>query len=109
MLVKGVFERWPDLPASDEAKKILLAYEDKKDRPWEADDVAEQRRFLIARARSVDAYASGDLPAQYIKGRPQYAKQAIELWKQVVADAPDSEAGREGRKRIPELEKLAEK
>jgi predicted esterase len=106
MLLQGCMARWPDLPAGEEAKKILLEYDARPEKPWEADDIAEQRRFLIARARSLDAYASGDLPPQYIKQRPDMLKQAIELWKQVQADGPDTEAGRQAAKRIPELEKL---
>jgi pimeloyl-ACP methyl ester carboxylesterase len=107
MLMQGCLTRWPDAPAAAEAKKLLLDYEARKEKPWEQDDIAEQRRFLIARARALDAYASGELPAVYAKERPQMAKQAAELWKQVVDDNPDSDAGREGKKRIPELEKLA--
>ena len=107
MLVQGCFQRWPDLPTAAEAKTILLNHDVKADKPWEMDDVAEQRRFLIARARAIDAYASGDLPAEYVKMRSGMAKQAVEMWKQIVADGPDTEAGQEGKKRIPELEKLA--
>jgi hypothetical protein len=29
------------------------------------------------------------------------------MWKQVLSDGPDTDAGREAKKRIPELEKLA--
>ena len=32
---------------------------------------------LIAQARALDAYASGDLPAQYVKMRASMAKEAI--------------------------------
>jgi hypothetical protein len=106
MQVQGVMERWEGSPEADEAKKILLEYDAKKDRPWEADDIAEQRRFLIAQARALTAYASGDLPPQYAKTRPDMAKGAIELWKQILVDGPDTEAGREAKKRISELEKL---
>jgi pimeloyl-ACP methyl ester carboxylesterase len=107
MQLQGCMARWDGTKAADEAKKILLDYDGRKDRPWEADDLAEQRRFLIARARALDAYASGDLPPQYAKERPGTAREAARLWKQVLDDAPDSEAGREAKKRIPELEKLA--
>ena len=72
-----------------------------------ADDLAEQRKFLIAGARSLDAYASGDLAAEYVKLRPEMAAAAAEMWRQIVDDGPDTEPGREGKKRIPELEKLA--
>jgi hypothetical protein len=39
--------------------------------------------------------------------RPDMAREAIELWKKVLADAPDSPAGREAAQRIPALEKIA--
>ena len=83
MLLQGCMNRWPDLPAADEAKKVLLDYEGRKERPWEAEDIAEQRRFLIAQARALDAYASGKLSPQYVKERPGRAKQALALAKSV--------------------------
>ncbi len=100
-------QRWPDLPIGAEAKKVLLEYDGRTERPWEADDLAEQRRFLIAQARAIDAYACGDLPPQYAKERPDAARQAIQLWEKVLADGPDTAAGREAKKRIPALEKIA--
>ena len=107
MLLQGCMNRWPDLPSADEAKTVLLDYEGRKERPWEAEDVAEQRRFLIAQARALDAYASGDLPPQYAKERPGTAKQAMALWRKVLEDGADADACREAKKRIPELEKIA--
>ena len=107
MLLQGCMNRWPDLPAADEAKKVLLDYDARKDHPWEADDIAEQRRFLIAQARSLDSYASGDFPAQYAEERPTAAKQAAELWQKVLDDGADADACREAKKRIPALEKIA--
>ncbi len=107
MLLQGCMNRWPDLPAADEAKKVLEDYEGRPERPWEAEDLAEQRKYLIAQARSLDAYASGDFPAQYAKERPGAAKQAMELWQQVLAEGVDADACREAKKRIPALEKLA--
>lgn len=107
MLLQGCMNRWPDLGPATEAKKLLLEYESKEDRPWEAEDIAEQRKFLIAQARSLDAYASGELPAQYAKMRPDMARQALELWRKVQADMPDSPAGKEASKRILALEKIA--
>jgi hypothetical protein len=106
MQLKGCMERWEDLAEGAEAKKILLDYDGKKERPWEAEDVAEQHKFLIARARSLTAYAAGDLPPQYAKQRKEMAQTAIQLWKIVLADGPDTDAGKEARKRIDELEKL---
>jgi hypothetical protein len=106
MQVKGVHQRWPDLEAAKEAEKLLLDYDAKADKPWEADDLAEQRLFLAAQARALDRYASGPLDPQYAKMRPDMLRQAVKLWQQVLADSPDSPAGKEARKRIPELEKL---
>jgi hypothetical protein len=107
MLLEGVQERWPDTEAGAEAKKILLEYQEKPDRPWEAEDIAEQRRFLIAEARGLDAYASGKLDPVYQKQRRGVARSAMHLWMRVLADRPDSPEGMEAKKRIPELKKLA--
>ena len=71
----------PELPAADEAKKILLEYEERKERPWEAEDVAEQRRFLLAQAHGLDAYATGPLPKEYAKMRNDMLRQALGLWR----------------------------
>jgi hypothetical protein len=109
MLLQGCMKRWPDLAAGAEAKKILLSYEEKPDKPWEADDIAEQRRFLIASARGLDAYASGPLPNQYAKDRVNMAKQALEMWEIIQKDGPDSAAGKEAAKRIPELQKIIDR
>jgi predicted esterase len=108
MQLQGVMTRWADLPAAESAKKSLLEYESKNDKPWEADDIAEQRKFLIARVRALDDYASGKLPEQYAKQRPDMAKAAIELWQTVIDDGGDAKAAAEGKRRIPELKKLAE-
>lgn len=106
MQLQGVMTRWPDLPAADEAKRILLDYDSRNDKPWEMDDIAEQRKFLIARARGLDAYGSGDLPEQYQQQRPNMLKAAIGLWQQVLEDGQDADAVAEAKRRIPELTKL---
>ncbi len=106
MQIKGVLERWPDLPAAREAEKVLLEYENRKEKPWEADDIAEQLRFLVAEARSLDAYYTGDLPAQYARERAKKLKDALQRWQFIQKASPDSPAGKEAAKRIPALEKL---
>jgi pimeloyl-ACP methyl ester carboxylesterase len=106
MQLQGVMTRWPDLATADEARQILLDYENRNDKPWEADDIAEQRKFLIARARAVDGYGSGDLPEQYLKQRPDMLNAAIALWEQVLADGQDAKAVAEAKRRIPVLTKM---
>lgn len=111
MLMKGVLERWPDLAAATEAKKLLQEQEGKADRSWEKDDVAEQLKYLTAEARSLGDYAMKGIPeaSQYAKQRPNLAKRAIELWKVVIENTPNSPAAKEGKERVAELEKLAGK
>ncbi len=106
MQLQGVRVRWADLPAAEKALAVLTEYDQKADRAWEQDDIAEQRRALIARARALDAYGSGDLPEQYIKQRPEMLKAAIKLWEQVVADGQDQKAVNEAKRRLPVLNKL---
>jgi dienelactone hydrolase len=107
MQLQGCMQRWPDLEAAAEARTILLEYDGRPEKPWEKEDIAEQRRFLIAQARALDGYASGELPPQYAKMRADMARQAMQLWQKVLADRPDSDAGREAKKRIAALEKIA--
>jgi predicted esterase len=109
MQLQGVRVRWADLPAAEKALAVLTQYEQNADRSWEDDDVAEQRRELIARARALDAYGSGELPPQYIKQRPEMLKAAIDLWKQVIADGQNKQAVDEAKRRLPVLDKLLQK
>ncbi|MBS0203426.1 MAG: hypothetical protein JSS49_11040 [Planctomycetes bacterium] len=106
MQLQGVMTRWPDLAAAESAKRILLEYEGRREKPWEADDIAEQRKFLVARARALDGYASGKLPDQYAKQRSDMLKAAIELWETIVEDGQDAKAAAEGKRRIPALRQL---
>lgn len=108
MQLQGIMARWADLPEGTTAKGKLQAYEARPDHPWEVDDIAEQRKFLVARARAIDAYGSGPLPQQYANQRADMLQAAVSLWEQVVADQPDSPAGKEGAKRIPALKKKLE-
>ncbi len=108
MQLKGISARWPDVPAAAEAKQILIEYDRRKEHPWEAADIAEQRKFLIARSRALDAYASGPLPGQYANQRPDMLSAAINLWTQVVLDGNDKAAVAEAKRRIPELKAIAQ-
>lgn len=106
MQLKGLHTRWNDLPEAQEALRILQHYDSAEDRPWEAEDIAEQRRFLIAKARAVDAYASGPLPKQYEEQKADMLNAAIRLWASVLQDGQDQEAVEEGKRRIPALKSL---
>ena len=108
MQLQGVMVRWSDLPAAQQARTILAQYEAKAERPWEADDLAEQRLYMISRVRALDAYASGALPPQYANMRSDMAQAAIALWEMVIQDGEDAKAVEEARTRIPELKKLTE-
>jgi predicted esterase len=108
MLLKGCLERWPKAAASTEARKILLEYDAKPEKPWEEEDIYEQRRFMIATARGLSDYASGPLPPQYEKQRRDMIKEAVKLWAVLLKDGQDGKAVEEAKKRIPELLKLAE-
>ncbi len=106
MQLKGITTRWPDLPQADQAKRILLEHEQAADRPWEEDDIAEQRLFLIARARGLDAYATGPLPQQYENQRADMARAAIKLWELVIDDGEDEKAVAEAKQQIPKLQEF---
>ncbi|MFT4557263.1 MAG: hypothetical protein ACI92S_002626, partial [Planctomycetaceae bacterium] len=109
MQLKGLHVRWNDLPEAQQALKILQEYDSADDRPWEAEDIAEQRRFLIAQARGVDAYATGPLPKQYQKQKASMINAAIRLWSQVVEDGQDEATVAEGTRRIPILQSMLDK
>ncbi len=111
MLLKGASARWPDLATGKAALKLLVEYDAKKERPWEDDDIAEQRKQIAAEARGLGDYALNGIPAgsQYEKQRPDMAKRAIELWGVLIADSPDSPLGKEGKKLVAELEQLTKK
>lgn len=108
MLMKGISVRWPDLPEAKRAKQSLLRYDAQPAGRWRDDDVAEQRRFLIARARGLDRYASGNLAKQYESQRADMAGAAIQLWKLVIADGQDQKAVAEANARLPELAKIVD-
>jgi pimeloyl-ACP methyl ester carboxylesterase len=106
MQLQGVMQRWPDLRAAEDAKRILLDYEARPEKPWEEDDIDEQRRFLIARARALDAYATGELPPQYANQRNDMLEAAINLWTLVIQDGQDDKAVDDGQRRLSKLKAM---
>jgi pimeloyl-ACP methyl ester carboxylesterase len=111
MLLKGAAARWPDLATGKAALKLLREYDAKKERPWEGDDVAEQRKQIAAEARGLGDYALNGIPpgSPYEKERPAAAKRATDLWGVLIQDAPNSALGKEGKKWVAELEPLTKK
>ncbi len=107
MQLQGLRVRWGDVPAAKAALEILTEYDSRADRPWEADDLAEQKRFLLAQARSLDRYATGPLPSQYSKQRGDMARGALELWRQVLGSEPTPAVEKEGQARLVDLERTA--
>jgi hypothetical protein len=102
--LEGLMGRWPDLKAASEAADAVAAFNGTN---VQAEADAEERRFLLARARALDAYASGDLPPQYANQRKDMLREAISYWEMVAAnEAFDAETIKTAKKRIPELEKL---
>jgi hypothetical protein len=106
MQLQGCMTRWKDVPAGAEARKLLLQYEAREEKPWEEEDVAEQRKFILASARALGAYASGPLPDQYALQRKEMATEAIRLWAILLQDSPEGKVGQEAKASITELKKL---
>ena len=106
MQMKGIYRRWNDLLQAQEALEVLQQYEGDKRSGWEAEDVANLRQTLIARARAVDAYGSGPLPKQYAAQQTSMLQAAISLWEQVIKDGQDAKAVREAKTRIPKLSSM---
>ncbi len=106
MQLQGTMQRWPDLKAAEDAKRILLDYEARPEKPWEEDDIDEQRRFLIARARGLDSYATGELPPQYANQRKDMLEGAINLWLLVIQDGQDDKAVDDGQRRVLKLKAM---
>jgi predicted esterase len=106
MLYKGILARWPDLPAAATAKKVLLEAEANA-KAWEADDIAEQRLFLVSRARRLADYALGPLSQQYAAQREKMATAALQLWDMVVQDGQDAQAVADAKTIVPKLQEIA--
>lgn len=103
--IKGAYTRWNDLPEAKIALRILTKSQNEGG-DWEEEDIAEQRLFLIARARAVDAYATGPLPKQYARTKPNMLLAAVELWEQVIKDGQNKSAVAEAEKRISILKEM---
>jgi pimeloyl-ACP methyl ester carboxylesterase len=109
MQLKGVMNRWPDLPAGKKAQTLLADYSHRPDRPWVKADLDEKRVHRVAEARAAADYATGRLIGPYANLRGKLAKAALEKWRDILERHPEGELLAEARRRIAELEKLAGK
>jgi predicted esterase len=103
MLLLGCAIRFDGTPAGDEARKLCFELDAKAEKPWDDEFNVHERRFSLAQARALDAYASGPLPAQYAKQRVDMLKKAITIYANLLKDGKDARAVEEARKRIPVL------
>jgi hypothetical protein len=103
MQMKGIAARWPDLPQAEASTKTLRDYEAGADRAWADADIAEQRKYLIAEARGLTAYLTGELPPQYAPLKPRMATAALGMWQMILDDGQDAPAVTEAKRWIPKL------
>jgi len=103
MQLLGCSTRWADLPEGKQAREILAQFERSGDTSWEQQDIAEQRRHLIAHAKCLDAYASGPLPKRYEANRREMLVRSINLWQKVLHDGKDEAAVKLAKERLPLL------
>jgi poly(3-hydroxybutyrate) depolymerase len=106
MQLQGVIHRWPDLEPAKAARKILLDYDAKAQKPWKADAAAEERRFLAAEARGLDRYATGRLPSVYQKLKPAMLRAALSRYEKLAQEVPETPVGKEAMERVKALEQL---
>lgn len=104
--LEGIATRWPDVAAADQAKRLLDEYEKQEAHDFAADRLLNNRRFVMAEARALDAYASGSLPPVYLERHGGLLRQAIECWSNVLASteaAPNPQIAEEATQRITAL------
>ena len=109
MQIQGVMERFAGLESAGEAKKLLLEYDAKGEKPWELKDLNERRRLLLATARALYEYTSGPLSKELERDRVAKAKEAIQLWQLIEKDGAGTKAEVEAKERIPALQKIVAK
>ena len=107
MQLMGLVTRWSDVPAAAKARQTLAMYEAQPDRPWEAEDLREQRTFLLAEARGLTAYATGPLDARYAQQRDEMVAGARQRWELLLGDQPQGAVADEARQKLAELAKLS--
>lgn len=104
--LQGVISRWTDVPATDEAKKLLKEYEQRSERPW----VAEQQRARLALTRieaegyaRLATYSANALAVD----RGSVLRFALAAWQKLAKHAETPEDRAAAAAQIAELERLA--
>ena len=103
--LQGVVSRWHDLPAADEAKKLLEEYERRAERPW----IEEQRHAELATDRiEAEGYARlATYPASTLAvDRGSVLRYALAGWQKLEKQAETAEDRAAAAARIAELERL---
>jgi pimeloyl-ACP methyl ester carboxylesterase len=106
MQLKGVMNRWPDLPAAKKCKATLADYGQRQNRPWVKTDLDEKRSHRVAEARAAADFATGQLIGPYANSRAKYAKAALDKWRDILDRHPEGALLEEVRRRIAELKEL---
>lgn len=104
--VQGVISRWTDVPATNEAKKLLKEYEQRSERPW----VEEQRQAELATARiEAEGYARLATYSANALGvdRGSVLRFALAAWQKLTKHAETPEDRAAAAAQIAELERLA--
>lgn len=103
----GIALRWPDLPAAVEAGQLLEEYDRGNGSAREEQQLVEERRFLLAEARALEAFATGPLPPVYAERRRGLTSQALGCWwkiLQICRTVPDAAIATEAIERGKKLQ-----
>ncbi len=103
--LQGVVSRWHDLPAADEARKLLDEYERRSERPWlEAQRLAE---LAIARIEAEGYARLATYPASTLAvDRGSVLRLALAAWQKLAKQAETAEDRAAAEAQIAELERL---
>lgn len=103
--LQGVISRWTDVPATDEAKKLLKEYEQRSERPW----VVEQQRAELAMARiEAEGYARlAPYPSSALGlDRASVLRFALAAWQELEKQAETADDRAAAAAQVAELERL---
>lgn len=99
----SLVERWPDTAAAAEAQTLLLDYEQRADKPWQADQRRQELKLLRIAADAYDRLARRPEPSLRAQ-RVALAANAKQSWEQ-LAQQGDLRQQTEAMQRLTELEK----